>query len=259
MRSLREKSFKALIKGKTMGQIIEICTQSQASLDSCFPSVDDFLDLINDKMPGCDAVLSRRYDMSTIEDYLEFAKALLEGRCNKYGISTSFGGTPFPAQTILKPFYVVEPTEETIVSKLVVDGHPPKPGTGCCVIQIISDDGVRDIEFDFYPFPVLATSIDKINRATAHGITMETCFILARKLISKDTTDINLLYDELNPADPRNRHFAIQQHYDDLSIVDLIFPEFEEDFLTSPLPRIVAIDDAVNETNFYIEIHFRFF
>lgn len=262
MRSLRKQTLQTLSKGKSLREILEICEADQRKKDACFPTVQSVKDLIMEKLPGASMVLNRRFDMISIDEHIELARALAEGRCNKYGILVDNYGQSI-GQDKIRPFFELIATETEEVSsyptKLTIDGYAPRPGTNCYLIGIGSVSEAGFVDYNWYPFPTLSLDIRSAKQGEIIIMMTEISILLAVKLRTANVAIIDIVHgDEIGDED-NDEHHDVPSGTTVDEIADLILPTLHFAGIKNDFPRFEIRDDADNHTTFWIETDFRTF
>lgn len=258
MRSLRKQTFATIVKGKTLRQVLDICQADQAKLDACFPTLQSVVDLLFEKMPEASIVLSRRYDLVSIEDYLELARALTEGRCNKYGMLVdAYGHTKYEAG--IKPFYEIVAEDNDSIQKLIIDGHPPKSGTLCFLVGFIMSKENGDVSHDWYPFPVKASDLQSVSNEDMSNIMNELAVLLTTKIHKEKPQTIDVVHGEEFGDEDADEHHIVDPFGQPELIENALVPVLLAAGIARNFPRLEVRDDAGDSFTVWIEYDTRRF
>lgn len=259
MHSFRERTFQALVKNKTISEVLDICEADQIKMDSCFPNVQSIRDFIIERLPGAVGVFKYRRDIISVEDHIELARALVEGKSTIYGIMIDLYGETVDEANIGTFFKLKESQDDDDDNNLIypcklgVDGPSPKSGTGCVLLGYMFDKG-SIVDNEWYPFPVRANGFKSIKSDILEDIVAEFGVELVRSIGSTDPTNIRIKFSE---KDERN------EAYDDLDpsveILDLILKSLKIGMANRYFPVIHAINDVGQEAEWHIFHEFRFF
>ncbi len=256
--NLKDRSFANLTKEKSLREVLDICESDQAKKDACFPNPASVRGLIYSKMPSAIKALDRRFDLVSIEDYIMFVRALLEGRCSKYGILTNLKGLLLGGKVV--PFYELVGDDNNIQPvELLIDGHSPKPGTGCYLVAIVSTIEAGNSTYDWRAFPVVEKNLKDVSTDTTHDIMYYTAEILAMQMKEMRATSLIITYGEEFGDDDRDQEHVLDPDDSIEDIVEMILPSFELEEDRTDLSHMEMIDDANNSTSFWLETAFKNF